>query len=92
MHYAKELAETAPSSRTLPFSLLAYLSDVYTVMANLTGLPAISIPCGFNSTGLPIGLQLTTKAFSEDLLLRIAQMFEQATDYHLQKPPLAGSE
>ncbi|MCK4851321.1 MAG: Asp-tRNA(Asn)/Glu-tRNA(Gln) amidotransferase subunit GatA, partial [Phycisphaerae bacterium] len=68
--------------------LTLYLSDVYTVMANLTGLPAISIPCGFSSAGLPIGLQLTTKAFSEELLLRIARMFEQATDYHLQKPKL----
>ena len=57
-------------------------------MANLTGLPAISIPCGFSSAGLPIGLQLTTKPFTEDLLLRIARMFEQASDYHLQKPKL----
>ena len=89
-----------PVTPTLPFKLgekiddplTLYLSDVYTVMANLTGLPAISIPCGFSSAGLPIGLQLTTKAFSEELLLRIARMFEQASHYHLQKPPLAGPE
>jgi len=85
-----------PVTPTPPFKLgekiddplTLYLSDVYTVMANLTGLPAISIPCGFSSAGLPIGLQLTTKPFTEDLLLRIARMFEQATDYHLQKPKL----
>ena len=57
-------------------------------MANLAGVPAISIPCGFSGAGLPIGLQLTTKPFTEDLLLRIARMFEQATDYHLRKPQL----
>ncbi len=85
-----------PVTPTPPFKLgekiddplTLYLSDVYTVMANLTGLPAISIPCGFSSAGLPIGLQLTTKAFSEELLLRIARMFEQATDYHQRKPKL----
>ena len=85
-----------PVSPTPPFKigekvddpLTLYLSDVYTVTANLTGLPAISIPCGFSSEGLPIGLQLTTKPFTEELLLRIARMFEQATDYHLRKPKL----
>ena len=85
-----------PVTPTPPFKLgekiddplTLYLSDVYTVMANLTGLPAISIPCGFSSAGLPIGLQLTTKPFTEKLLLRIARMFEQATDYHQRKPKL----
>ncbi|MDP6417118.1 MAG: amidase family protein, partial [Gammaproteobacteria bacterium] len=69
-----------------PLSL--YLADIYTVTANLAGVPAISIPCGFSSEGLPIGLQLTTKPFSEELLLRVARMFEQATDHHLQRPQL----
>ena len=69
-----------------PLSL--YLADIYTVTANLAGVPAISIPCGFSSAGLPIGLQLTTKPFSEELLLRVARIFEEATDYHLQKPQL----
>ena len=85
-----------PVTPTLPFKigekiddpLTLYLSDVYTVTANLTGLPAISIPCGFSSAGLPIGLQLTTKPFTEALLLRIGRMFEQASDYHEQKPKL----
>ena len=85
-----------PVTPTPPFKLgekiddplALYLSDVYTVMANLTGLPAISIPCGFSSQGLPIGLQLTTKAFTEESLLRVARMFEQASDYHRQKPKL----
>ena len=86
-----------PVSPTPPFKigekaqdpLALYLSDVYTVMANLAGLPAISIPCGFSSVGLPIGLQLTTKPFTEELLLRTARMFEKATDHHLRKPQLS---
>ena len=69
-----------------PLSL--YLADIYTVTANLAGVPAISIPCGFSSAGLPIGLQLTTKPFSEELLLRVARMFEHSTDYHRRKPQL----
>ncbi|NIA06731.1 MAG: Asp-tRNA(Asn)/Glu-tRNA(Gln) amidotransferase subunit GatA [Actinobacteria bacterium] len=69
-----------------PLSL--YMADIYTVTANLAGVPAISIPCGFSAAGLPIGLQLTTKPFTEDLLLRIARMFESATDHHLPRPKL----
>jgi aspartyl-tRNA(Asn)/glutamyl-tRNA(Gln) amidotransferase subunit A len=66
--------------------LKMYLSDIYTVPANLAGNPAISIPCGFDSTGLPIGLQIITPTFTEDKLLRIARMFESQTEYHLRKP------
>ena len=69
-----------------PLSL--YLADVYTVTANLAGVPAMSIPCGFSKAGLPIGLQLTTKPFTEELLLRIARMFEQGTDHHPRRPKL----
>ena len=72
--------------------LTLYLSDVYTITANLTGSPAISIPCGFNSAGLPIGLQLTTKPFTENTLMRIARMYEQATDYHRAKPQIKRDE
>lgn len=64
-----------------------YLSDVYTVSANLTGLPALSHPCGFLQ-GLPLGLQLTAPAWQEALLLRLAHQFQQASDYHLQRPAL----
>ncbi|UCB57521.1 MAG: Asp-tRNA(Asn)/Glu-tRNA(Gln) amidotransferase subunit GatA [Candidatus Omnitrophota bacterium] len=68
--------------------LAMYLSDIYTISVNLAGLPAISVPCGFNEKGLPIGLQFIARAFEEEVLLRGAYTFEQNTDYHLKKPEL----
>jgi aspartyl-tRNA(Asn)/glutamyl-tRNA(Gln) amidotransferase subunit A len=65
-----------------------YLSDIYTTAANLAGIPAISIPCGLTSDKLPIGLQLMAPHFAEDRLLQIAQLYQQATDWHLRKPPI----
>ena len=59
--------------------LQMYLADVFTVSANLAGLPAISVPCGFTRDGLPIGLQLIGRPFDEDRLLRVAHAYEQAT-------------
>ncbi len=66
--------------------LKMYLSDVYTIAANLAGVPAISIPCGFDEQNLPIGLQILTQNFTEAQLLRIARMFEKETDWHEKKP------
>ncbi|MBI4340841.1 MAG: Asp-tRNA(Asn)/Glu-tRNA(Gln) amidotransferase subunit GatA [Candidatus Omnitrophica bacterium] len=66
--------------------LQMYLSDVYTISANLAGIPAISIPCGFSKEGLPIGLQLLAAPFKEDVLLRVAYAYEQATPWHLKRP------
>jgi aspartyl-tRNA(Asn)/glutamyl-tRNA(Gln) amidotransferase subunit A len=57
--------------------LSMYLSDIFTISANLSGIPAISIPCGFSKDGLPIGLQLMTNIFEEEKLFRIAYTFEQ---------------
>ena len=54
---------------------------------SFTGFPAISLPCGFSSSGLPIGLQIVANDFQEQLMLRIANAFEQATDFHLKRPP-----
>jgi aspartyl-tRNA(Asn)/glutamyl-tRNA(Gln) amidotransferase subunit A len=68
--------------------LTMYLSDIYTIAANLAGIPAISVPCGFDQNNLPIGLQILTPAFSEDRLLRIAKMFESQTDWHRRRPPI----
>jgi len=65
--------------------LQMYLSDIYTIAANLAGVPAISIPCGFDENNLPIGLQILASAFGEDKLLRIARMFEKETDWHKKK-------
>jgi aspartyl-tRNA(Asn)/glutamyl-tRNA(Gln) amidotransferase subunit A len=66
--------------------LQMYLADVFTVSANLTGLPAISIPAGFTDDRLPIGLQLTGRAFDEATLLRAADAYEQATDWAQRQP------
>jgi len=68
--------------------LSMYLSDIYTISANLAGIPAISIPCGFAKNGLPIGLQIMTKPFDEETLLRIAYTYEQNTDWHKRKVSL----
>jgi aspartyl-tRNA(Asn)/glutamyl-tRNA(Gln) amidotransferase subunit A len=68
--------------------LAMYLFDLYTVSTNLAGIGGISIPCGLSSEGLPIGLHLQAPPFEEERLLRGAQMFQQATDWHTRKPAL----
>jgi aspartyl-tRNA(Asn)/glutamyl-tRNA(Gln) amidotransferase subunit A len=70
--------------------LAMYLQDIYTLSANLAGIPGVSLPCGVSKGGLPIGLQLLGPHFSEEQLLRAARMFEMATDWHLKKPAMAG--
>ena len=67
--------------------LQMYLEDIFTVSANLSGLPAISVPCGLSSTRLPVGLQLTGRAFDESTLLRAADAYERQTDWHRLMPP-----
>ncbi|MBW7990657.1 MAG: Asp-tRNA(Asn)/Glu-tRNA(Gln) amidotransferase subunit GatA [Planctomycetes bacterium] len=67
--------------------LTMYLSDIYTIAANLAGIPGISVPCGFDDKNLPVGLQILAPAFGEDKLLRIARMFESQTDWHKRKAP-----
>jgi aspartyl-tRNA(Asn)/glutamyl-tRNA(Gln) amidotransferase subunit A len=68
--------------------LKMYLSDIFTISVNLAGLPAVSVPCGLSSQGLPIGLQLIGRHFEEAVLLRAAHAYEQATDWHKRRPPL----
>jgi len=68
--------------------LSMYLSDLMTIPVNLAGLPGISIPCGFDEQGLPIGIQLIANNLREDLLLQVAYAYEQATEWHLKRPPL----
>ena len=63
-----------------------YLGDIFTVPAPLAGLPALSVPCGFDGKGLPVGLQLMGSYFSEAALLGIAHRYQQATDWHLRVP------
>jgi aspartyl-tRNA(Asn)/glutamyl-tRNA(Gln) amidotransferase subunit A len=67
--------------------LQMYLGDVFTVSANLAGLPAVSVPCGFTSAGLPIGMQLTGRMFEEAAVLRIADAYERDTSWWKKEPP-----
>ncbi|MGQ9572902.1 MAG: amidase [Dehalococcoidia bacterium] len=73
-----ELATSGGQPYTLRFNCLF----------NLTGQPAISVPCGFDSQGLPVGLQIVGRPFDEETVLRVAQAYEQATDWHRRRPPL----
>lgn len=68
--------------------LSMYLSDLMTIPVNLAGLPGMSIPCGFDENGLPIGLQLIGKVLGEEKLFQVAYAYEQATQWHLHKPQL----
>jgi aspartyl-tRNA(Asn)/glutamyl-tRNA(Gln) amidotransferase subunit A len=68
--------------------LAMYLSDILTISVNLAGLPGLSLPCGFDRNGLPIGLQIIGKPFDEATVLRTAYAYEQATDWHQRQPSL----
>ncbi len=68
--------------------LQMYLSDVFTLSMNLAGICGLSLPCGFDGRGLPIGMQLTGPAFGEGKVLRVAHAYEQATDWHTRRPDL----
>jgi aspartyl-tRNA(Asn)/glutamyl-tRNA(Gln) amidotransferase subunit A len=86
-----------PTTPTPPFKigervsdpLQMYLADIFTVSANLAGLPAVSLPCGFTEDHLPIGLQLTGRAFDEATILRAADAYERDTAWWKQAPPIA---
>lgn len=67
-----------------------YLADIYTVSINLVGVPAVSIPCGFSSANMPIGMQLVGKAMTDEMLVDMAISFQDATDYH--KKTLGGGK
>jgi aspartyl-tRNA(Asn)/glutamyl-tRNA(Gln) amidotransferase subunit A len=84
-----------PTSPTVAFPIGAkvddplamYLNDVYTVPANLAGIPGVSVPCGFTE-GLPIGLQVLGKHFDEATILSVAHAYQSVTEWHLARPPL----
>jgi aspartyl-tRNA(Asn)/glutamyl-tRNA(Gln) amidotransferase subunit A len=83
-----------PTSPTTAFKLgdktddpvKMYLNDIFTIASNLTGTPAISIPCGFDGNGLPIGLQIQGNAFAEAQILNVAHRYQQTTDWHRRVP------
>jgi aspartyl-tRNA(Asn)/glutamyl-tRNA(Gln) amidotransferase subunit A len=68
--------------------LQMYLTDVFTLSMNLAGICGLSLPCGFDGRGLPIGMQLTGPAFGEGEVLRVAHAYEQATEWHTRRPEL----
>ena len=67
-----------------------YLGDIFTVPVNLAGLCGLSVPCGLTSERLPVGLQVMGPALGEELILRVGYAFEQATEWHTQRPVEAG--
>ena len=71
--------------------LAMYLGDVFTVSANLTGLPAISLPAGRTTAGLPMGFQLTGRPFDEAALFRVGDVLERAAPWWRERPPRAGA-
>jgi aspartyl-tRNA(Asn)/glutamyl-tRNA(Gln) amidotransferase subunit A len=85
-----------PTAPTTAFKLAAkiqdplqmYLSDIYTISINLAGLPALSLPCGFDQAGMPIGMQIVGKHFDEATILRVGHAYEQATEWSKRKPDL----
>ena len=88
--YDMILSPTAPTvafkiGENISDPLKMYLGDIYTVSVNLAGIPAVSVPCGFDKEGMPIGLQLIGKAFSEPVLVKAAYAFQLNTDFHKKK-------
>lgn len=80
---------TAPKiGESLKDPLAMYLSDIYTVSVNLAGLPGLSLPCGFDGEGMPVGMQLLGKAFADAKLLRAGALYQDVTDFHKQMPAL----
>ena len=77
-----------PLGEKLNDPLSMYLSDIFTLPASLAGIPGMSVPCGFSSDGLPIGLQILAKHFHEEKILQVAYQLEQATDHHQKRPSL----
>ena len=89
-------AIVAPTCPTTAFKLdemthdplQMYLSDILTISVNLAGMPALSLPCGFDHAGLPIGMQIIGKHFDEAMLLRLGYAYEQATEWHKRRPAI----
>jgi aspartyl-tRNA(Asn)/glutamyl-tRNA(Gln) amidotransferase subunit A len=93
--FAKVDAIIAPTSPTVAFRIGSrtddpiqmYLADVFTIPANMAGIPGVAVPCGF-SEGLPVSLQVLGRSFDEAGILRIAHAYEQSTEWHTQRPPI----
>jgi aspartyl-tRNA(Asn)/glutamyl-tRNA(Gln) amidotransferase subunit A len=68
--------------------LQMYLSDIFTISVNLAGIPGLSLPCGFDDAGMPIGMQIIGRHFDEARMLKVAHAYESATEWHKKKPEL----
>lgn len=80
---------TAPKiGESLNDPLKMYLGDIYTVMVNIAGVPSMAVPCGFDKDGMPIGMQLIGRPFGEAEIMNGASAFQNATDYHKNKPDM----
>lgn len=95
--YDAVLSPVAPNTapllgESLSDPLQMYLTDIYTVSVNLAGLPGLSLPCGFDKDGMPIGMQLLGKACSEAVLLNLGSAYQKTTDFHTKKPVLKEAE
>ena len=96
--FEKVDAIVTPTSPTTAFKigekaddpLQMYLSDIFTVSINLAGIPGISIPCGFSTSNLPIGMQILGKPFAEETLLKLANAYQKTTNFHEKRPEVCG--
>ena len=71
----------------------SYMGDVYNVSVNIAGLPSVAIPCGFDDNNMPVGLQLVGSAFSDEKLVKYANVYQKNTDFHNRRPSFyAGGE
>jgi len=94
--FARCQAIITPTTPTTAFQLGSkitdplemYLSDIFTISVNLAGLPGLSLPCGFDSNGMPIGLQIVARPFDELTVLQTAYAYEQSTDWHRKQPKI----
>ena len=84
---APEIGQSTVDVDGRPEPALALLSRL-TRPFNICGVPTVSVPCGFTSEGMPIGMQLAGKPFAESTVLRVAHAYEQATDWHTRRPPV----
>ena len=94
--FARCQAIITPTAPTTAFALgdkitdplEMYLSDIFTISVNLAGLPALSMPCGVDGHGMPIGLQIVARPFDELTVLQTAYAYEQSTDWHARRPSI----
>lgn len=63
-----------------------YLGDIYTVMINIAGLPSLALPCGFDGSGMPVGMQLIGRPFDEKTILAAGSAYQSVTDHHKKRP------